>query len=67
MQPNHSVEQKLGFPDVQPFTTSMREAVTHFASTSFGDDCGAGAAQSPWARTEYARGWNSGALPFLPG
>jgi L-ascorbate metabolism protein UlaG (beta-lactamase superfamily) len=66
MKPNHSVKQKLGFPDVQPFSTSMREAVTHFASTAFGDDCGEGPVESAWARTEFAKGWNSGAVPFGP-
>jgi L-ascorbate metabolism protein UlaG (beta-lactamase superfamily) len=50
MTPNHSVKQKLGFPDVQPFDAATLNAVKTVASTSFGDDCGEDASgSSPWA------------------
>jgi L-ascorbate metabolism protein UlaG (beta-lactamase superfamily) len=57
MKPNHDVKQKLGFADVQPFGTSMLEAVRRVASTAYGDDCGEQAVTTPWARTMAARGW----------
>ena len=49
--PNHAVKAALGFADVQRFSQSLLDAVTHVASTSMGDDCGEGFVEpSPWAR-----------------
>lgn len=56
MQPNHSVKQKLGFTDVQSFSTAMLDAVDKVASTAFGDDCGEDIVQSPWGRSRFANG-----------
>lgn len=56
MQPNRSVKQKLGFTDVQSFSTAMLDAVDKVASTAFGDDCGEDIVQSPWGRSRFANG-----------
>jgi hypothetical protein len=55
LKPNHDVKQKLGFPDVQPFASAMRDAVTKVASTAYGEnDCGERASDSPWAPSMIA-------------
>jgi len=54
-QPNHAVKQRLGFADVQPFSTAMLAAVQKVASTSDGDDCGESSSLSPWARIMNAQ------------
>ena len=59
MTPNHDVKQKLGFPDVQPFTSAMLDAVEKVASTAYGDDCGEGFVQTPWTRSTFAHASNS--------
>lgn len=58
MTPNHDVKQKLGFPDVQPFTSAMLDAVEKVASTAYGDDCGEGFVQTPWTRSTFAHASN---------
>jgi len=49
MEENHAVKAKLGFPDRQPFTKAMLDAVTRVASTTMGEDCGEGFRYTPWA------------------
>ena len=47
---NHAVKSKLGFADVQRFSSATMDAVSQVASTSVGDDCGEGFnAPNPWS------------------
>ena len=48
---NHAVKSRLGFADAQRFSQSLLDAVDQVASTSMGDDCGAGFVEpGPWAK-----------------
>ena len=71
--PNVDLKKKLGFAEVQTFSTAMHDAVRTVPSTSLGDDCGEGFFGFAWVAVtaedpeRLKKAWLAVSAPEPPG